>query len=405
MSYVIHLFSGPMPRTLDDAVQQASHPGEHPRGQNALFIKLAQALTKRYPCITEIDEEDEETPSVWTDGPLNGQTSSTVYVLGVVTDWVDEVQPFVVETATSLGLHVLDHQQGLAYLAGGKVLGPQGESVGNHLGVPLYGQLSHAMIERTLNDALLPLLLPLGFEFSRVMGGLWRAGSYGSQWLRYVPLESSPEVQAFDMELILHLGNLSPVFEYVLLSSSEDREKYVGTACCPLATACRFFRLANERAKMSPTIRFEVSNLDELRTLAIALRQLFARHLNQLLDTWTTAGNIAYYLYAGSHDAWRILGSRVSFSDDGYIHKSTIAGNLLTTAQCSGEMAAILLGTLAKVPYEMLEERITKAYQAVERLPSEQQAQEKAKLDMMLKFLIENGKYPVEEEESQGSAD
>lgn len=403
MSYIIHFFSGAMPRTLADAVTQADNSSEHPRGQNTLFIKLAQALTQRYPCITTIDEDDEETPAVWSDGPLDGKSSRTVYALGLLSDWVDEVQPFVVETATSLGLNVLDHQQGCAYLPGGKVLTQHGDAVGKHLGIPLYGQLNPAMIERTLNDALLPVLMPLGFEASRAMGGLWRTGSYGSQLIRFVPLESTPEMHAFDLELIINLGNIRKVIEYVLQSCPGSEEKYVGTACCPLATACRFYRRASDLAKMSPSIRFEISNLDELRSLAISLRQLFAENLNPLLDEWTTSGNLAYYLYASSHDAWRILGSRLSYSDDGTtLTKSTIAGNLLTTAQCAGEMTAILLGILAKAPNQMIETRITNAYQAIPYRPAAEQAHEKAKLDAMIKFLTENGRYPLPEEKSNG---
>lgn len=394
MSYVIHLFSGPLPRTLDDAVQQADNCREHPRGQNTLFIKLAQELTRRYPCIMDIDEDDEETPAVWSDGPLDGKTSATVYVIGVLSQWVDEVQPFVVETATSLGLNVLDHQQGLAYLPGGKVLHAKGEAVGSHLGVPLYGQLNHALVERTLNDALLPLLLPLGFEASRAMGGLWRTGSYGSQLIRYVAQEATPEKVAFDLEVIINLGTLRKIIEFVLEASTEGREKYVGTACCSLATACRFYRLANEMAKMSPNIHFEVANLAELRSLAIALRQLCAQHLNSLLDEWTGIGNLGYYLYAGSHDAYRILGGRVSITADGGLQSATIGGNLLSTRPCGGEMTALLLGVLAKAPKDMLETRVNLAYQAVERLPAAQQAQEKAKLDRMLKFLGDNDLYP-----------
>ena len=399
MSYVIHLFSGPMPRTLADAVTLSEQSGEHPRGQNPLFIKLAQELTKRYPCIMDIDEDDEETPAVWSDGPLDGKTSSTVYVIGVQTDWVDEVQPFVVETATSLGLNVLDHQQGQAYLPGGKVLKHEGEAVGNHLGTPLYGQLNHSMIERTLNDALLPILMPLGFEASRAMGGLWRTGDYGSQLLRFVAQESSPEKINFDLELIINLGSFRKFIEYILQNCPDSGEKYVGSACCPLATACRFYRRVSDLTEMSPSIHFAISSLDELRRLAIALRQLFAENLNPLLDEWTTSSNLAYYLYASSHDAWRILGSQLSCSDDGTtLTKATISGTLLTTAQCAGECTAVLLGALANVPREMLEGRLNLAYHTIKRQPAAQQAHEKAKLDLVVKLIANAGKYPPDDD-------
>ncbi|MDO5691689.1 MAG: hypothetical protein Q4G70_04300 [Pseudomonadota bacterium] len=129
MSYVLQIWSQPAdeppPTTVAEAdalvvrLSKTPQPQDHP-----LFLQLAQRLTQRYPCLTTLDEEDEESEdaTVWSDGPLDGRTACALYGLGVQTTHLHRAVPFVVATARALGLNVYDMQAGEAHLANGSVL-------------------------------------------------------------------------------------------------------------------------------------------------------------------------------------------------------------------------------------------------------------------------------------------
>lgn len=126
MSYVLKLWE-PLPGeskpdSVDDAMRQLEVAGGRAETPRATFALLLKRLTRRYPDITsrrgmELPQEE----WAWSDGPLSpGDTA--VFVLGLNTPMCDQVQPFVVEQANKLGLHVADEQAGEVYLAGGELL-------------------------------------------------------------------------------------------------------------------------------------------------------------------------------------------------------------------------------------------------------------------------------------------
>lgn len=129
MSFVLQIWELPpgsaWPRTITEATALVSglHGGGH--GQNPKFIELARRLTARFPCITS-DEGDED-GAAWTDGPLDGITDEAVYGVGLDTDRLEEVRPFVIETALALGLSIEDEQAGEYFLANGQVLSLEAE--------------------------------------------------------------------------------------------------------------------------------------------------------------------------------------------------------------------------------------------------------------------------------------
>ena len=67
--------------------------------QNPKFIELAKRLTERYPCMTTLEDDDLEV--AWSDGPLDGETDSPVYSLGVQATMLGVVVPFVETTANA----------------------------------------------------------------------------------------------------------------------------------------------------------------------------------------------------------------------------------------------------------------------------------------------------------------
>lgn len=122
MSYTLHLWERPVPADLDEALAlHESLAGQHVP-QVAAFLTLASRLAARYPSIRTQPDDD----GVWSDGPLDGRTDEPVYSIGIRSQALDEVAPFVVETARALGLTVLDEQAGVVYLPDGRALDHRG---------------------------------------------------------------------------------------------------------------------------------------------------------------------------------------------------------------------------------------------------------------------------------------
>jgi hypothetical protein len=87
------------------------------------FPALAGQLTARYPCICSPEmEEVAEEEWAWSDGPLDGDSETAVYGIGINHDRTDEVVPFVISTARALGLNVLDEQRGICFMKDGTVI-------------------------------------------------------------------------------------------------------------------------------------------------------------------------------------------------------------------------------------------------------------------------------------------
>ena len=126
MSYVIHFWEQPAgrywPRDVQAAVQWVDLLQEVRPGQNPRFIELARRLTARYPCITSPRARAMEVDALaWTDGPLDGVTDDAVYGIGLNSSMLEEVRPFVLDTARALELNVADEQAGEYHYANGFV--------------------------------------------------------------------------------------------------------------------------------------------------------------------------------------------------------------------------------------------------------------------------------------------
>ena len=119
MSYNVAILKMPVPEddaqawnTLGEVARRPAE-GEVPH----VFHQLIDRLTERYPCICDLSDDDVN-DGAWSDGPLRNNATPNMTVLGIVSSKVQEVQPFVVETATSLGLVVFDEQAGAIYRPG-----------------------------------------------------------------------------------------------------------------------------------------------------------------------------------------------------------------------------------------------------------------------------------------------
>lgn len=108
MSYNVAICVPPIPaddKAAWDSVQALiDTQGEPPQ----VFRQLHDQLTARYPCICTIPDDKVDEEGVWSDGPLWNDFGHKAAVLGVIYSRADEVLPFLIDTATRLGLTVFD---------------------------------------------------------------------------------------------------------------------------------------------------------------------------------------------------------------------------------------------------------------------------------------------------------
>jgi hypothetical protein len=107
MSYNVAVVIPPIP--LDDAEAWAALDEriEQEGARPDIFRELHGRLTARYPCMCSVPE-DEIDDTVWSDGPLINNFLHRAAVLGMSYSRVDEVLPFLIETANELDLAVFD---------------------------------------------------------------------------------------------------------------------------------------------------------------------------------------------------------------------------------------------------------------------------------------------------------
>ena len=107
MSYNVAICIPPVPEEDDVAWQAVDGMIDSPGTPPPVFRHLHDLLTARYPCICTLPDDKVE-EGVWSDGPLWNDFGYRAAVLGVIWSRVEEVLPFLVRTANSLGLVVFD---------------------------------------------------------------------------------------------------------------------------------------------------------------------------------------------------------------------------------------------------------------------------------------------------------
>ena len=163
MSYILHIWEYPLPDRIAQADQIQTQLSAQQSTQNPKFIELARRLTQRFPCITTLDDEDPD--AVWSDGPLDGKTERAVYSIGIQTGFVNVVVPFVVSTASALGLTVYDMQAGEAHLPTGAVLTLPGRTSIVYPEQASDEIISTHQIEVLVDECIKKVLVDAGFKF------------------------------------------------------------------------------------------------------------------------------------------------------------------------------------------------------------------------------------------------
>lgn len=114
MSYVVHVFEHEPPATLDEALAVFERLSDAPTAANAKFVRLAQALIRRFP--SEVGGQPPLQP-LWLESVPDGDTDgSAVYSLGLYGGGIQRLMPALVSEALKLGLCVLDEQAARCYV-------------------------------------------------------------------------------------------------------------------------------------------------------------------------------------------------------------------------------------------------------------------------------------------------
>ena len=116
-SYTFAVCNAALPEGYKAAEEEAFRLQEQPEPDPAVFHELIDRLTARYPCICDPTRADSD-DGPWCSGPLRQKRYTRATVLGLIFSRVDEVLPFVIETATAMGLTVVDWQTGQVHRGG-----------------------------------------------------------------------------------------------------------------------------------------------------------------------------------------------------------------------------------------------------------------------------------------------
>jgi hypothetical protein len=117
MSYNVAIVVPPVPAEDRAAWSEVDELIEQQGPRPAVFLQLHDRLTARYPCMCAVPD-DRIDDTVWSDGPLLNNFGHRAAVLGISHPRVDEVLPFLIETANALGLVVFDWATGMIHRAG-----------------------------------------------------------------------------------------------------------------------------------------------------------------------------------------------------------------------------------------------------------------------------------------------
>jgi hypothetical protein len=280
MSYVLQIWENPIPNSVTEADQIHDRLSEQHTAQNPKFIELAKRLTKRYPSAGTSGGGDEEAEDVWSDNPIDGETDSPVYGLGVQTEHLNAVVPFVVKTANTLGLTVYDTQAGQAFLPNGKVLTLPGQAPVQFGEDDTSDELtSRNQVEKLVLKGLKGLLRKHGFKPGKRGGDQLfekKQGGFNQNILIYV---NSKELRKYlitplvSIEIDAGVDILKHIFNYpcddILITSSIDN--------------------FSKQKSIGPTKRSSVRNIEVMNTADVdhaieIIETYFEEHVLPVLD-------------------------------------------------------------------------------------------------------------------------
>ncbi len=364
MSYVLQIWSFPVPQAVAQVDGILAELSQRPRKPGTLFVALAQRLTARHPCITTLDEDDER--AVWTDGPLDGRTDQPLWGVGVLSQHIDTVVPFVVETATSMGFVVYDDQAGECHLPGGWSLLPDGRRViGHHLGQPLPDPLDPGTVTRLLQQAVESAVAHNGFRFEAATGRIVREAG---EWTTTLELRVQPPGAAaagtagaraspwrIDVDLAWGHATMARMWNELdraaVLSGAGPAQRYRASARTTFSRLAWWSRrpwprvLAVHRADT----HWVAADADELRQLAVCLREVAGTLMVDLMQVIRSVEQLSQWCLSEDAQAWKRF-PMLQDTPSG-LEKVAVQRWLLDTEGCGGPAALLMLAGVGGYPH------------------------------------------------------
>lgn len=118
MSYDVAICVPPLPPDDGEAWERLETAASENGSVFAVLSVFAERLTDRYPCSSQLPD-DRADDCVWNAPLLPVVTAYRILYLNIAYSKVDEVLPFVIETANDLGLTVFDLQTRLIHRGDG----------------------------------------------------------------------------------------------------------------------------------------------------------------------------------------------------------------------------------------------------------------------------------------------
>ncbi len=274
MSYTLQIWESPVPTNVyeADAIcdQLLEEEESREKGQqNPKFIALAQQLTRRYSCITQLTGNEPEgyEGGVWSDGPIDGITNAPIYGIGIVTTFLVEVMPFVQKTANALGLIAYDPQTNTTYLPSGKVFVVELPAINPALPVAAIDPNDiedDAHFQRVAIECLKPTLAEQGFK----------AGRKKNKFYRYhdgFHFEIGLKVHLSELAIwsILHITERLDLAEHMILFYEKDEKKSI-TIFIKLEKLCEITKTV-----ISPVQKFSyIKNIKKVSGIKNVMSQI-----------------------------------------------------------------------------------------------------------------------------------
>lgn len=221
MSYNVAIVLPPVPDDDAQAWKALDTLTAAQGARPAVLQELHDRLTARYPCLSALSGDDVD-DGVWSDGPLIDDFGHRAAVIGIASA-VDEVLPFVVQSANDLGLVVLDWATGRIHRPGGTA---RGASVGSTV-VRAEPSMRMQDVRERLVAGLAPWLP--GFRARKKDASFARRIPGGTQRIGIPIVDHAPEF-AFSLVFTVRLEEVESIKHEVLQTPERYRAMTTTTA-------------------------------------------------------------------------------------------------------------------------------------------------------------------------------
>jgi len=287
MSYDLRIWEQPAgaasPATLEDAGRTVLALEGQRTGVNPKFVALGRKMSERFSTASAGASRRED--AVWMSDPAAEAQAldAAVWVVSIPSENRVPVTFFVVETATSLGLSVLDDQLGMAFLPGGKVLPEEKSHLWNGLRQEMARNSEPRVTKADMRKALATFLresvVKHGFQLDRTIDradvGFARSTPAGRQTIEMTLNGAVPELEC-TIYCIQRNDDVESVYDAVFGPATPPRatfaftvgaftgHSYVGIPFKTAAEIKAIFALLEEKALPLMEVSASMSGLNDL---------------------------------------------------------------------------------------------------------------------------------------------